>query len=299
MPCSVAWWCAWLIRAWCRAAQNGTQWDSAGLPWTGTRNLQRADLGDSVRTDTGRTEFRFHAAGMVSVQVSRYSDGLGSAVCKTVGLAYVGSNPTPATQNPRSDPVPVFPDAGSDACPGAVRQTVPGGCGPVVGQIWPGQRGGRDGCLGPPVRGRNPWTWSRRPVFPQVTGISSDLAGGFRSSCVPLSPAVARTHGGRNSWRPRGFLWASRGPAAGAEGLLDVLAGDLVVAGYAVGVGGEQDMHAVPGAGSDFGGRGAGGQPQRQRGMAKVVGAAHRPGACRPGWPRRGPGARSGHRGFR
>ena len=99
MPCSVAWWCAWLIRAWCRAAQNGTQWDSAGLPWTGTRNLQRADLGDSVRTDTGRTEFRFHAAGMVSVQVSRYSDGLGSAVCKTVGLAYVGSNPTPATNH--------------------------------------------------------------------------------------------------------------------------------------------------------------------------------------------------------
>ena len=35
------------------------------------------------------------------------------APCKTVGLAYVGSNPTPATQNPRSDPVPVFPDAGS------------------------------------------------------------------------------------------------------------------------------------------------------------------------------------------
>jgi hypothetical protein len=64
-----------------------------------------------------------------------------------------------------------------------------------------------------------------------------------------------------------------------AEGLLDVLAGDLVVAGYAVGVGGEQDMHAVPGAGSDFGGRGTGGQPQRQRGMAKVVGAACRPGA--------------------
>ena len=67
---------------------------------------------------------------------------------------------------------------------------------------------------------------------------------------------------------------------AGAEGLLDVLAGDLVAAGYAVGVDGEQDTHAVPGAGSDLGGRGAGGQPQRQRGMTKVVGAARRPGAC-------------------
>jgi hypothetical protein len=62
--------------------------------------------------------------------------------------------------------------------------------------------------------------------------------------------------------------------------LLNVLAGDLVAAGYAVGVDGEQDTHAEPGAGSDFGGRGAGGQPQRQRGMAKVVGAAGRPGAC-------------------
>ena len=62
--------------------------------------------------------------------------------------------------------------------------------------------------------------------------------------------------------------------------MLDVLAGDLVAAGYAVGVDGEQDTHAVPGAGSDLGGRGAGGQPQRQRGMAKVVGAACRTGAC-------------------
>ena len=58
---------------------------------------------------------------MENPQVSGYSDGSGWAHCKTVGLAYVGSNPTPATQNPRSGPVPVFPDAGSDACPGAVR----------------------------------------------------------------------------------------------------------------------------------------------------------------------------------
>ena len=60
----------------------------------------------------------------------------------------------------------------------------------------------------------------------------------------------------------------------------DVLAGDLVAAGHAVGVDGEQDTHAVPGAGSDFGRRGAGGQPQRQRGMAKVVGPTRRLGAC-------------------
>jgi hypothetical protein len=67
---------------------------------------------------------------------------------------------------------------------------------------------------------------------------------------------------------------------AGVEGFLDVLAGDLVAAGYAVGVDGEQDTHAVPGAGSDLGGRGAGGQPQRQRSMTQVVGAACPSGAC-------------------
>jgi hypothetical protein len=71
--------------------------------------------------------------------------------------------------------------------------------------------------------------------------------------------------------------------------LLDVLAGDLVVARHAVGVDGEQNVHAVPGAGSHFGGRGAGGQPQRQRGMAKVVGAACRRGACLA-WVGRGAG---------
>jgi hypothetical protein len=34
---------------------------------------------------------------MKKPQVSGYSDGLEWAGCKTVGLAYVGSNPTPAT----------------------------------------------------------------------------------------------------------------------------------------------------------------------------------------------------------
>jgi hypothetical protein len=42
---------------------------------------------------------------------------------------------------------------------------------------------------------------------------------------------------------------------AGVEGFLDVLAGDLVAAGYAVCIDGEQDAQAMPGAGSDLGGR--------------------------------------------
>ena len=94
---------------------------------------------------------------------------------------------------------------------------------------------------------------------------------------APRHPTIGGPGGCR--LRP-GFLWASVGPLAGAEGLLDLLAGDLVAAGYAVGVAGEQDTHAVPGAGRDFGGRGAGGQPQRQRGMTQVVGAACLSGAC-------------------
>ena len=70
------------------------------------------------------------------------------AVCKTVGLAYVGSNPTPATQNPRSVPVPVFPDAGSDACPGAVGRPFPVAVGQWWARSWPGQRGGGTGAWG-------------------------------------------------------------------------------------------------------------------------------------------------------
>jgi hypothetical protein len=34
---------------------------------------------------------------MENAQVSSYSDGQGWAPCRTVGSAYVGSNPTPAT----------------------------------------------------------------------------------------------------------------------------------------------------------------------------------------------------------
>jgi hypothetical protein len=50
-------------------------------------------------------------------------------VCKTVGSAYVGSNPTPATLFPQVKPV--SSDGGTGFCVpvGAVR-------GPSVGQLW-------------------------------------------------------------------------------------------------------------------------------------------------------------------
>ena len=76
------------------------QLDVAGLCWTSwdmIQNLRRADLAPSRATDATRTERGFHAAGNKKPQVSGYSDGRGSAHCKTVGSAYVGSNPTPAT----------------------------------------------------------------------------------------------------------------------------------------------------------------------------------------------------------
>ncbi len=51
----------------------------------------------SVGTAIWRTGNRFTQPGMESLQVSGHSDGWGWARCKTVGSAYVGPNPTPAT----------------------------------------------------------------------------------------------------------------------------------------------------------------------------------------------------------
>jgi hypothetical protein len=50
-----------------------------------------------------------------------------------------------------------------------------------------------------------------------------------------------------------------------------------------VGVGGEQDSDAVPGAGGDLGGRGARGELQRQGGVAQVVRPPGEPGGSRGG----------------
>jgi hypothetical protein len=110
-----------------------------------------------------------------------------------------------------------------------------------------------------------------RPSGAAIYG--ADLIGRyFRSSqaCNRIwaegsGPAVSRwVQLGTDAWRT-GFLTSAqlsvgqRGPLAEAECLLNVLAGDLVAAGYAVRVDAEQHTHAVPSAGSDLGGRGAGG----------------------------------------
>ena len=106
----------------------------------------------------------------------------------------------------------MFPDAGSDACPGAVRQTVPGCCGPVVGQIWAGQPLVRAGCPGRPAqRLRSAGQVSPGTVF----------AG--HSAChriwpVLVGPAVSRwvqLWHGRPADRIRPGSRRIRGPAVG------------------------------------------------------------------------------------
>jgi hypothetical protein len=57
-----------------------------------------------------------------------------------------------------------------------------------------------------------------------------------------------------------------------AEGVSDLLVEVLVVAVDAVGVGGEQDVDAVAGAGGDLGGFAAGVEPEGEGGVAQVVG---------------------------
>ena len=74
--------------------------DVAGLSWTSwdmIQNVRRADQAHSGTTDATRTERGFHRRGMENPQVSGHSDGQGGAPCKTVGYAFPGSNPGPAT----------------------------------------------------------------------------------------------------------------------------------------------------------------------------------------------------------
>jgi hypothetical protein len=79
------------------------EWDAMGLPWTSLDGCL-STLGPLTwATRYARTPGGQIAAltrrGTEKWQVSGYSDGLGWADCKTVGSAYVGSNPTPATSH--------------------------------------------------------------------------------------------------------------------------------------------------------------------------------------------------------
>ena len=133
---------------------------------------------------------------------------------KTVGLAYVGSTQHLPLKTP-----------GQTRCrcsrmPGLMRVREQFGRPfPVaVGQWWArsglvsGSGTGAPGIGCPESRSIEPIS---RSAFSQVTDASPGLGRGVRSTCVRLSPAVARTYDGRDFGRPRGLLRASRGPSAG------------------------------------------------------------------------------------
>jgi hypothetical protein len=61
------------------------------------QNMRCPDQRLFASTDIWRTGTVLMQPGMESSQVIGYSDGRVQTVCKTVGSAYVGSNPTPAT----------------------------------------------------------------------------------------------------------------------------------------------------------------------------------------------------------
>src|SRR5713226_1758301 len=94
---------------------------------------KREHAGQQARTDAVRVRPRVHPTGpsrartyggqgrprrppsATYAQVRRYIGVPGQTVCKTVGYAYPGSNPGPATQKPRSEPVTRNCVTGSDA----------------------------------------------------------------------------------------------------------------------------------------------------------------------------------------
>ena len=124
--------------------------DVAGLSWTSwdmIQNVRRADQAHCEATDATRTERGFHAARNGESAGQRASDGQGWAPCKTVGFAFPGSNPGPATT---SENVPWPADS-------AIFQTV--GSGAVLSR-WVQRSSGRRGQQA--RRGR----WRARTVSP-------------------------------------------------------------------------------------------------------------------------------------
>src|SRR5580700_751052 len=183
------------------------------------------------------------------------------AVCKTVGSAYVGSNPTPATQNPRLEPLTRSCVSGSNAENKRFRRPLAG----VVGHVW---------------------ARSGRPSNPLVTPAAgprmcSELQK--RSSVIESGGSGrgrARLPGGRpcaRVWAMHGHMadrtravpavrgtacfWAMR-LVSGVEGSFDLPVGDVVLAVDAVRIVGQEHCDAVPGPLRDLGGGSACVQPQ-------------------------------------
>src|ERR1019366_5113683 len=98
----------------------------------------------------------------------------------------------------------------------------------------------------------------------RARGGSAWAVRGRRTDSIRARPAVRRTaccHG-----------WCRMpGAATRAEGFLDPLAGDVLLAVDAMHVDGLQDADAVPGPCGDFAGRGARVQPEGHGGVPQVV----------------------------
>ena len=76
-----------------------------------------------------------NAESAAFTQVSGYMVWIGAEHCKTVGSAYVGSNPTPATHFPRSEPVTRDRVTGFYVQSKRFRRPLALVCGPCVGQM--------------------------------------------------------------------------------------------------------------------------------------------------------------------
>ncbi len=101
-----------------------------GCPWNRPRGSPQP------RTYSGRRRYA-ETGPVMFAQVNGHVAWRGGAVCKTVGSAYVGSNPTPATRFSRSKPVTLDCVTGSSVQRERLRRPLAFGCGPWVGQIQP------------------------------------------------------------------------------------------------------------------------------------------------------------------
>src|SRR6185437_10113565 len=135
------------------------------------------------------------------------------AVCKTAGSAYVGSNPTPATQlqAPIAGPVVIYRPAEWLPTPGQLcRQTIehgPVGC-PAAGLPAPAEP-----PIGPVLRGSAAppagWLWPSRPQTPRLSGPRNSSGKSVARGCQATTQgSYLDSLGGRSPVRsPRLFLF--------------------------------------------------------------------------------------------
>ncbi len=113
------------------------------------RHAERAATPGPVRLKCGRLTVRSRLGLSFSVPPALAAHGRlpewpKGAVCKTVGSAYVGSNPTPATRFRRSEPVTRDCVTGFYVQSERFRRPLALVCGPCVGQIRRSAAAGRE-----------------------------------------------------------------------------------------------------------------------------------------------------------